>query len=278
MADEFNAFEAAGWRAHAAGYHEFFGQITPRLVEPLLDAAGVRPGARVLDVASGPGYVTAEAAERGASVVGLDIAETMLALARDSYPQLDFRLGDAEALPFPDGSFDAVTGSFLLHHLGHPERAAGEFARVLAADGRLALTVWDLPERARFIGVLLDAVAESGAKPPADVPVGPPFFRFSDEGEMLRLLGDQGLEDIATDEVSFDLEVSSPDALWHGLMAGTVRSSALVLGQPEPVQHRIRSEFDRLVEPYRAGSGLRVPVSVRVASARKPGRPFVRQD
>ena len=270
MADEFNAFEAAGWRAHAAGYDDFFGQITPRLVEPLLDAAGVDPSARVLDVASGPGYVTAGAAERGASVVGVDIAETMLAMARERHPRLDFRLGDAEALPFPDGSFDAVTGNFLLHHLGRPERAAGEFARVLAPGGRLALTVWDLPERARFIGVLLDAVTESGAKPPADVPVGPPFFRFSEEGEMHRLLGDQGFEGFAMDDVSFELEVASPDALWQGLLAGTVRSSALVLGQPEPLQRRIRSEFDRLVAPYRAGAGLRIPVSVKLASARKP--------
>ena len=270
MADEFNAFEAAGWRAHAAGYDDFFGQITPRLVEPLLDAAGVGPSARVLDVASGPGYVTAGAAERGASVVGVDVAETMLAMARERHPRLDFRLGDAEALPFPGGSFDAVTGNFLLHHLGHPERAAGEFARVLAPGGRLALTVWDLPERARFIGVLLDAVTESGAKPPADVPVGPPFFRFSEEREMHRLLGDQGFESFAMDDVSFELEVASPDALWQGLLAGTVRSSALVLGQPEHLQRRIRSEFERLVASYRAGSGLRIPVSVRLASARKP--------
>lgn len=110
-ADAFIAFKATRWDAQAAGYHDFFGQITQRFVDPLLDAAGVRPGARVLDVASGPGYVTARAAERGASVVGVDIAESMLAVARASYPELDFRLGNAEALPFPNGSFDAVVGN-----------------------------------------------------------------------------------------------------------------------------------------------------------------------
>jgi 2-polyprenyl-3-methyl-5-hydroxy-6-metoxy-1,4-benzoquinol methylase len=75
--DAFTAFEAAGWDAKAAGYDDFFGRITGRLVEPLLDAVAVRRGARLLDVATGPGYAAAQAAERGASVVGVDIAEVL---------------------------------------------------------------------------------------------------------------------------------------------------------------------------------------------------------
>jgi ubiquinone/menaquinone biosynthesis C-methylase UbiE len=117
-ADAFNAFEAAGWETHAAGYEAFFGPITTQLVEPLLDAADVRAGARVLDVASGPGYVVAKAAERGASVVGVDIAEAMVSLARQLHPELEFRHGDAEALPFPDDAFDAAGRAALLPILG----------------------------------------------------------------------------------------------------------------------------------------------------------------
>jgi SAM-dependent methyltransferase len=67
-----------------------------------------------------------------------------------------------------------MVGNFLMLHLGRPERAAAEFVRVLAPGGRLALTVWDLPERARFLGVLLEALAAAGASPPEDIPVGPP--------------------------------------------------------------------------------------------------------
>ena len=55
----FNAFEAAGWEKHAAGYHDFFRPIIARFVEPLLDAANVGPGTRVLDAGCGPGYVSA---------------------------------------------------------------------------------------------------------------------------------------------------------------------------------------------------------------------------
>ena len=72
--DAFNAFEAAGWEERAPGYDRFFGSITSRLAAPLLDAARVGERTRVLDVATGPGYIAGEASARGASVVGVDVA------------------------------------------------------------------------------------------------------------------------------------------------------------------------------------------------------------
>jgi SAM-dependent methyltransferase len=269
-ADAFNAFEAAGWERQVSGYEDFFGPISTRLVAPLLDAALVDRGTRVLDVASGPGYVAAAAAERGASVIGVDIAEGMIALARERHPQLDFRFGNAEELPFADGSFDAVVGNFVLLHVGRPERAVSEFARVMDAGGRVALTVWDFPDRARFHGVLLDAVAEAGAVPPKDIPVGPPIFRFSDEEEFAGLLREQGLDDIGVRTVSFSHTLPSPDALWRGLLGGTVRLSVMILRQPQDVQRRIRAAFDEIVRRYQVGPEVALPVSVKLASGRKP--------
>jgi SAM-dependent methyltransferase len=224
----------------------------------------------VLDVASGPGHVAAGAAERGASVIGVDVAEGMLSLARRHHPELEFRHADAEALPFADGSFDAVVANFVLLHVGRPEQAAAEFARVLGRDGRLALTVWDVPERARFLGVLVDAVAAAGASPPPDIPVGPPIFRFSDDQEFAALLDGQRLEDIEVKTIAFSHRESSADALWRGLLGGTVRTSALILRQASDVQRQIRAAFDRIVQPYQVGAGLELPVSVKLASGRKP--------
>ena len=267
--DAFTAFEVAGWDAKASGYDDFFGQITGQLVEPLLDAVGARRGVRLLDVASGPGYAAARAAERGASVVGVDIATEMVVLASRLSPQLDFRVASAEALPFPQDSFDAVVGNFAMLHLARPELAAAEFSRVLVPGGRLALTVWDSPERARLFGVFLDAVAEAGAGAPAEIPVGPPFFRFSDEQEFARLLDDQRLEDINIETITFSHPVSSPDELWSGLLAGTVRTSALIQGQPAETQDQIRAAFDRVIQQHRNGDRLVVPVSVKLASATK---------
>ena len=271
--DAFNRFEAAGWEQRAATYEDSLGQITTRVVEPLLDAAGVGGGARVLDVASGPGFVSAAAAERGASVVGVDIAEAMLAIARQRYPELEFRHGSAEALPFGDGSVDAVVANFLLLHLGRPEQAAAEFARVLVPGGRLALTVWDVPEEARFLGVFLEAVATAGASPPEDIPVGPPFFRFSDEQEFVQLLRDQGFEGIEVTTIAFSHAAPSPDAWWWGVLNGAVRTPALIFGQTDEMQRQIRTAFDRIVtEQYTVGTELELPVSVKLASGRTPAR------
>lgn len=269
-AHAFNAFEAAGWERKAAGYDEFFGQITARVIDPLLEAAIVRRGDGLLDVATGPGYVAARAAERGAKVVGVDVAAAMVALARECCPELEFRQADAEALPFPHGSFDAVVANFLVVHLGRPEPVAGELARILDKGGRLALTAWDLPGRARFLGVFLDAVAAAGATAPADVPRGPDFFRFSVEDEFAGLLRGAGLEDVEVKTLTFTHSVASVDELWDGLLGGTVRTSALILGQPDETRQRIRAEFDRVVSPYHDRDGLELPVSVKLAAGRKP--------
>jgi ubiquinone/menaquinone biosynthesis C-methylase UbiE len=220
----------------------------------------------MLDVASGPGYAAVEAARRGASVVGIDIAEAMVALAARLHPQVEFRVANAEALPFPDSSFDAVVGNFLMLHLSRPEKAAAEFFRVLAPGGRLALTVWDVPERARLFGVFLDAIAEAGATPPEDVPAGPPFFRFADDDEFARLLREQSFDGVEVEAIAFSCEVSSASELWRGLLAGTVRTSALIERQSEETQRRVYAAFKRSVRPYSVGERLELPVAVKLAS------------
>jgi SAM-dependent methyltransferase len=265
--DAFKAFEAARWEATAAGYDDFFGHIAPRVVERLLDAAAVGPGQRVLDAACGPGYAAARAADRDACVVGLDVAEAMVTRARARYPRVAFCRGDVEALPFPSGSFDAVIASFALHHLGDPQRAVAEFARVLVAGGRLALTVWDRPGAHRLVGVLLDAITSAQVTAPPDVPAGPDFFQFSGDDELRSLLHGHGLGDIEVSTLSFAHRVSSSDELWQGLLNGTVRMSSVVSAQPDDVRHRIQAAFESLLETHRAGAVLDVPVSVKLARA-----------
>jgi SAM-dependent methyltransferase len=269
--DAFAAFEAAGWEEQADGYHRFFQPVTSRAVEPLLDAVGVRGGTRVLDVASGPGYVASVAARLGATAVGVDVAARMVALASTLHPAVEFLVADGEQLPFGDGSFDAVVANLALPHFGRPERAAGEVARVLVPGGRAALSMWDSPEHNRLLGVFVDAVAEVGVAPSSDVPAGPPTFRFSDENELVGLLTGAGLIDVVVQTVSFAHPVGSAEELWDGLLGGTVRSRALVLGQSEDTQRRVREAFERLTGKYLVGDGhLEVPVAFKVASGRKP--------
>jgi len=262
-----------------AGARAYEALFVPSLIGPyapiVADAAGIRPGDRVLDVACGTGVVTREALRRVGSaghVSGLDANAGMLAVAREQGGEIAWHEGRAESLPFPDAAFDAVVCNFGVLHLGRPERAAAEAARVTAPGGRIALTVWDVPAKARLIGVFVDAMAAARAAPPADLPVGPPFFRFSDEAEFAALLTGAGYRDVAVATVAFLHPVPSAEALWDGLLGGTVRTGPSILGQPPEVRAAIRSAFDRLVAEHAAPDGaLALPVSVKLASGRRPG-------
>ena len=111
----------------------------------------------MLDVATGSGELAARAAARGASVLGTDIAEPVVELARRERLGVEFRRADARDLPSADGSVTAVVANFLLPHLADHGRALGELTRVLAPGGRLAVSTWDAPERAAVLGLIVRA-------------------------------------------------------------------------------------------------------------------------
>jgi SAM-dependent methyltransferase len=269
--DAFSRFEQAGWQEKATGYDRLLARITDKVVDHLLDAAEVTAGTRLLDVACGYGHATARAAERGAAATGVDQSPAMLAVARERHPALDFREAAVQALPFDDGSFDAVVSNFLLPHLADAAAAVAELARVTAPGGRLALTTWDLPQHARFVGVLVDALAEVGPIAPIDLPAGPPFFGYAERESTIALFQAAGFAGVEVTTVAFTHRVASPDELWAGLMEGTVRMSAQVLSQPPEVRERIRAAFGRQVAPYAHGEGLSLPVSAKLAAGRLPG-------
>ena len=269
-ADAFRDFERAAHDEIAEGYRDFFTKVTGYAIEPLLDAALVGASARVLDVATGPGVLASRAARRGASpVVGIDLAPRMVAIAAAQYPGLDFRQGDAENLPFPDQTFDAVVSNFGIGHFPRPERAIREFARILAPRGVVALSWWDVPARHRLNGIFFDAVNEVQASPPPDLPTGPPMFRFSDDQELSALLRSAGLAQVAVQTHAFVHRLGSAEELWNGILGGTVRTSIGIRRQPKEVRDRIRTTFDRLVQAYAKDGGIEIPVAFKVASGRK---------
>ena len=131
--------------AGARAYETLFVSALMAPFAPIVaEAAGVREGAHVLDVACGTGIVTREALRRAGPsgrVVGLDRNPGMLVVAREHAPSIEWRDGHAEALPFPDASFDAVTSQFGLMFMDRP-RALDEMRRVLRPGGRLVVAVW----------------------------------------------------------------------------------------------------------------------------------------
>ncbi len=268
-ASRFSAFEAAAWSERAESYGHLTARITGRVAGPLLDAAGVTAGTRVLDVGCGPGVVIAAALARGAVPTGVDIAPGMVAEARRRHPGVEVAAADVTDLPFPRGAFGAVVGNFVLNHLPAPDRAVAEVHRVLAPGGGVALSLWDRAERVRWLGIAGDALRREGIAPPPSVADGPPSDRFADPGEMRSLLEGAGLTSVRVETLALVVTVADADELWDGVLGGSVRTSSTVLAQPPAVQDRLRAAVARMAEEYRGRDGLELPVSVVIGAARR---------
>ena len=266
---EAKELERSGWAKKADSYGLLTGRITARFVEPLLDAAGVGPGTRLLDVGTGPGDAARRATERGATATGVDIAGPVVELARKRHGGVRFLRADAEELPFADRSFDALVCNFAINHLPQPERAIREFARVVVPGGGIALTTWDLTGRNRFLGLLADAIQAAGVTAP-EAPAGSDPYRFADNDEFRALLQGAGLADIGVRSLSLIHHVSDADELWHGLLGGSVRTAGLVESQPPATRRRIRAALRRLAEEHRVDGELALPVRAKLARGRRP--------
>ena len=262
----FRDFEHAGWEGVAARYHDAFARLTSQAIGPLLDAAGARQGVKLLDVASGPGYVAAVAAEQGAEVLGVDFSSAMVELASERYPAVKFQQGDAENLPFPDASFDAVTMNFGVLHFANPDRALEEAHRVLRPAGRLAFTAWTTPDQARGFGVVLDAILKFG-RAQVGLPPGPPFFRFGDPAEARRSLERAGFENAQARVLPLAWRMESTAALFEWMMGGTVRTGALLRAQTPAALESIRQAVGASAARFLKGHGVEIPMPAVLASA-----------
>lgn len=265
MEPSFHDFEQQGWERAADRYGDAFGSVTSQTIPALLDAAGVAPGARVLDVASGPGYVAAATAERGASAVGVDFSQEMVALAARRYPAIEFREGDAEVLPFADATFDAVAINFGVLHLARPDTALAEARRVLKPGGRCAFTVWAPPQASVGFGLVLKAI-ETHGRMDVPLPAGPPFFRFSDAAESSRSMIAAGFSEPRVQQVPLVWRLNTVEALCEAFLEGAVRTAALLKAQTPEALANIRRAIAEGAEQYRRGSFVELPMAAVLTS------------
>jgi SAM-dependent methyltransferase len=243
-----------------------FGAWAPKLA----DAAALVEGDRVLDVACGTGVVAREAVRRcGAtgSVAGLDLGAGMIAVARRLAPGVDFRDGNALALPWPDAAFDAVVCQFGLMFFGDRERAVREMARVLRPGGRVAVAVWAAIEANTAYAEqaeLVERIAGALAAQPLHLP-----YALGDTAELFRLLASSGLSSIEivthTSEARFPsvrAMVEADTRGWLPLM-GVTLSDATV----EAIVGEAEAAFERYVV---ADGSMRFEVAAHIATAQSP--------
>lgn len=265
--DAFRAFEREGWGRAAAAYEDSWARVTAQTAAPILDAAGVAAGSRLLDVCCGPGVLAGAAAARGAAATGIDLSDNFIAIARRRHPAARFETGDAEALPFPDESFDAAVSGYGVIHVPRPAAMLAEMTRVLRPGGRLAVSVWTPPEPGTGLGVAVAAI-QAHADLSVPLPHGPDFFQFSGGGALAAALSAAGLADLSARRVEQTLRLDDPVGLYMMVTEASVRMSGLLRAQTPAARAAVRAAILEGVAALPDPS--RVPMPALVAAGRKP--------
>jgi ubiquinone/menaquinone biosynthesis C-methylase UbiE len=261
---DFAAFELSGWDTNIGGYDAAFGAVARQTVRSMLDAARVTLGMQVLDVCCGPGMLAAGALTRGAEAVGLDFSAEAVELARRLVPNGRFQQGDAQALPFPEASFDAVLCGYGLMHLPEPVAAMREMLRALRPGGRAALSVWDA-SGAGFT-LVYEAVCARGSME-VSLPHGPDFFQFGSPERMRAALLEAGFADVVAHSFQQHWHVANTDRYIESILTGTVRARAVLAAQSAAAADDVRSYIDDYLTRFRAPTGgLVVPMPAIVGS------------
>ena len=268
LQDDFSKLEHDTWTQVTGLYDKSWANLTRQFIEPILDAVGIYAGMKVLDVACGPGYVSNAIQSRLAIPTGVDFSSSMIQLAREFYPGIEFVEGDAQALSFPDNKFDAVIMNFGMLHLAKPELGMAEARRVLKTGGRFGFTVWAGPERSPTANVMFSSIMKY-ANQDVNMPEAPPNYYFSDEKLTTELLQRIGFENVTFDDHLIEWVVPTAEYYFNTEVNAGVRSGAFLRRQTRETLSLIKQAVVEGMQQFYDGSGYRLKFCGCVVAATK---------
>jgi SAM-dependent methyltransferase len=202
---------------------------------------------QVLDVGCGPGGAAVLAAARGARVAGIDISPAAIDVAAARIQEGDFRVGDMESLPWPDASFDVVTGFNSFQFASNRVTALAEARRVLRQGGKLGIVVWTPPEQSQQPRIMA-AISALAPPSPADAP-GP--FTLSKPGVLESALKSAGFQLVDSGEIPIVVEYPDGDTACRAMLGGSGGVRAIRHSGEE----RVRQTILEALEAYRSETG-----------------------
>ncbi len=215
--------------------------------EAALERVDLRPGLRVLDVGCGAGAFLRLVAERGAEPHGLDASEALIELARTRLPGADLRVGEMEALPYEDDTFDLVTGFTSFFFANDMVAALREAGRVAKLGAPVVIVVWGPYERRDLEAMMKIAHPYLPPRPP-DAPPEPEFWR---PGVLEEMAAEAGLEPGEAFDITWAYEYTDSDTLGRAMMAPA--GIAALVG-PER-EDKVKAAIVEGLEPFRTVEG-----------------------
>ncbi len=250
-----NERPAAVWSSGGKAYDEISGEIASAL-DHCVRRLDPKPGERILDLATGTGWTSRLLAARGAQVSGVDIASELIdaakSIAQSNGLAIDYEIGDAEALRFPNASFDAIVSTFGVMFATRPEAAAGEIARVCRKGGRIALTTWRPDSNVFEMFKVMRAYM-----PPPPTPAPPSPFAWGSRERIQELFGSNftlGFEEGVT--IGYDVNA---EAVWHKFVTGYGPTKSLSANLDERRREDLKRDFAAFHNGFKASLGISVP-------------------
>ena len=280
VVDDRKAVMKSSYGAAAQGWDRWF-EWYERNFHPSIawccDAAGVGPGATILDLGCGTGQPALPLARRvqpGGRVVATDLAPEMLDVARRraeraGLKNIEFRDMDAEYLDFQDQTFDAVTFAYGLMFCPDAGRVVAEIHSVLKPHGRFVAVVWDDRAKSPFVTTAGQAVAQFFPAQPPD-PNVPGVFRFAKPGTFDDLLRTAGFVDVSVESRPMTLECASPAEYWAMFTDHAAGIKAKLAQLSEVDFATLTAKVESAADRYPDGDKIRLVATPLCARAVRP--------
>lgn len=271
-----NEVSGPKWVALADVLHAQIGHLGTAA----MDALGLEPGQRVLDVGCGCGQTALELATRvgaGGSVVGLDISAPMLAEARrrageGGAENVAFVHADAQTHTLEPQAFDRVFSRFGVMFFEDPAQAFHNLLGAVAPAGRLAFVCWQALGANPWMTVPLGAVAEHVPLPPPPEPGAPGPMAFAEPGRVERILGEAGWDEVAIEPLEGELIVGRGMALAQAVefMMQVGPASRLLQDADPELREAAAASVREALAPFETPEGLRMASAAWIVRAHRP--------
>lgn len=226
-------------------YDRHVGRYGAQLASRMTSVAALKPGGRVLDVGCGTGQLTAKLAEcvGEENIAALDPSEAFVEACRKRVASADVRVGSAEALPFTDAEFDAVTAQLVIQLVDDPSTAMREMARVARPGAPIVACVWD-DEEMPLLRSFWDAIGAIAPTAIANVRTRTQVG-LADPTVLRGWWEAAGLEHVAMGEFEVAADYSAFDDLWSPFEAGVGQSGGAYLSLDREQRAEVRADVHR---------------------------------